>query len=72
MSENPVKELFRLEELLYNDVTLLLNGHKENPTPSGKRAIVREIFAHIDKTSGEGLNEIVLTALRTHRKELGG
>ena len=32
----------------------------------------REIFAHIDKTSGEGLTEIVLTALRTHRKELGG
>jgi formate dehydrogenase subunit delta len=32
----------------------------------------RQIFAHLDQTSGEGLHEIVLTALRTHRKELGG
>ena len=32
----------------------------------------REIFAHIDKASGEGLSEIALTALRTHRKELVG
>ena len=32
----------------------------------------REIFEHIDKASGEGLHELVLTALQTHRKELGG
>ena len=32
----------------------------------------RQIFEHIDATSGEGLNEIVLTALQTHRKEMGG
>ena len=31
----------------------------------------REIFAHVDATSGEGLSELVLTALQTHRKELG-
>jgi hypothetical protein len=30
----------------------------------------RQMSAHIDETSGEGLNEIVLAALRTHRKEL--
>jgi formate dehydrogenase subunit delta len=31
----------------------------------------REIFAYLDQTSGEGLTEIVLTALHTHRKEMG-
>jgi hypothetical protein len=31
-----------------------------------------QIFEHIDKASGEGLHELVLTALQTHRKELGG
>jgi formate dehydrogenase subunit delta len=31
----------------------------------------RQIFAHIDQTSGEGLSELVLAALSTHRKELG-
>ena len=30
----------------------------------------RQMFTHIDQTSGEGLSELVLTALRTHRKEL--
>jgi formate dehydrogenase subunit delta len=30
----------------------------------------REIFAHIDKTSGEGLSELVLSALRTYRANL--
>lgn len=30
----------------------------------------REIFAHIDSTSGEGLSELVLTALRTYRGNL--
>ena len=32
----------------------------------------RQIFAHLDQTSGEGISEMVLTALRIHRKELGG
>jgi len=32
----------------------------------------REIFTHIDQASGEGLKDLVLTGLRTHRKELGG
>jgi formate dehydrogenase subunit delta len=32
----------------------------------------RQIFSHIDQASGEGLSELALTALRTHRKELGG
>jgi formate dehydrogenase subunit delta len=31
----------------------------------------RQIFAHIDQNSGEGLKELVLTALQNHRKELG-
>ena len=31
----------------------------------------RQIFAHIDATSGEGLSELVLAALQNHRKELG-
>lgn len=30
----------------------------------------REIFAHIDSTSGEGLSDLVLTALRTYRSNL--
>jgi formate dehydrogenase subunit delta len=30
----------------------------------------RQIFTHIDETSGEGLSELVLAALRTHREEL--
>jgi formate dehydrogenase subunit delta len=30
----------------------------------------RQIFDHIDKTSGEGLHELVLKALQGHRKEL--
>jgi formate dehydrogenase subunit delta len=32
----------------------------------------RQIFAHIDQMSGEGLSDIVLSALRTYRKEIGG
>ena len=32
----------------------------------------RQIFAYIDKASGEGLNDLVLTGLRAHRKEMGG
>jgi formate dehydrogenase subunit delta len=32
----------------------------------------RQIFAYIDQASGEGLSEIVLTALTSYRKELGG
>lgn len=30
----------------------------------------REIFAHLDKANGAGLDEIVLQALRSHRQEL--
>ena len=30
----------------------------------------RQIFTHIDQTSGEGLSDLVLTALRSHRNEL--
>ena len=30
----------------------------------------RQMLAYIDEKSGEGLNDLVLTALRTHRKEL--
>jgi formate dehydrogenase subunit delta len=30
----------------------------------------KQIFAHLDSSGGEGLKEIVLNALRTHRKEL--
>ena len=30
----------------------------------------REIFAHLDKTNGAGMDEIVLQALRNHRQEL--
>jgi formate dehydrogenase subunit delta len=30
----------------------------------------KQIFAHLDSSGGEGLNDIVLNALRTHRKEL--
>ena len=30
----------------------------------------RQILAHIDEKQGEGLSELVLTALRTHRDEL--
>ena len=32
----------------------------------------KQIFAHLDKTSGAGLSDIVLKALSTHRQELGG
>ena len=32
----------------------------------------RQILAHIDKTSGAGLSDIVLKALTTHGQELGG
>ena len=32
----------------------------------------RQIFAYLDQSSGEGLSDLVLTALRTHRKEMGG
>jgi formate dehydrogenase subunit delta len=32
----------------------------------------RQILAHIDQSSGEGLSELVLDALRTHREELAG
>jgi formate dehydrogenase subunit delta len=32
----------------------------------------REIFAHIDQASGEGLTDLVRTGLVSHRKELGG
>jgi len=31
----------------------------------------RQMFEYIDKSSGEGLSDLVLTALKTHRKELG-
>ena len=31
----------------------------------------RQIFEYIDKSSGEGLTDLVLTALKAHRKELG-
>jgi formate dehydrogenase subunit delta len=30
----------------------------------------RQIYSHIDQESGEGLDELVLNALRTHRKDL--
>jgi formate dehydrogenase subunit delta len=30
----------------------------------------RQILTHIDEKSGEGLDEFVLAALQTHRKEL--
>jgi len=30
----------------------------------------REILSYVDEKSGEGLSELVLSALRTHRKEL--
>jgi len=32
----------------------------------------RQIYAHLDATSGAGLSEIVLSALRDHRQELAG
>lgn len=32
----------------------------------------QQILAHVDQASGAGLTEIVLSALRTHRQELGG
>jgi formate dehydrogenase subunit delta len=31
----------------------------------------RQMMAHVDQASGSGLKDLVLTALRTHRKELG-
>jgi formate dehydrogenase subunit delta len=31
----------------------------------------KQIFAHIDQEAGEGLDELVLTALKTHRKDMG-
>ena len=31
----------------------------------------RQMFAHIDQSGGEGLDELVLTALTTHRKNMG-
>jgi formate dehydrogenase subunit delta len=30
----------------------------------------RQILVHLDEKQGEGLSELVLTALRTHRSEL--
>ena len=30
----------------------------------------RQILSYLDEKSGEGLSELVLSALRTHRKEL--
>jgi hypothetical protein len=30
----------------------------------------RQIFVHLDQASGTGLKDIVLAALRTHRREL--
>ena len=30
----------------------------------------RQIFTHLDESSGEGLNQLVLAALRRHRTEL--
>jgi hypothetical protein len=30
----------------------------------------KQIFAHLDSSGGEGLKDIVLNALRTHRQEL--
>jgi len=30
----------------------------------------RQIFEHVDKENGEGLSELVLEALRTHREKL--
>jgi formate dehydrogenase subunit delta len=30
----------------------------------------RELFKHLDQDSGAGLNPLVMTALREHRKEL--
>ena len=33
--------------------------------------MIREIFMHLDKRNGEGLDSIVRAALRTHRQELG-
>ena len=32
----------------------------------------RQILTHVDQASGAGLKDLALTALRTHRKELGG
>jgi formate dehydrogenase subunit delta len=32
----------------------------------------RAIFAHIDKDAGKGLHLLALSALQTHRSELGG
>jgi formate dehydrogenase subunit delta len=34
--------------------------------------MIRGIFEHIDGGGGAGLTSIVLSALRTHRQELGG
>jgi formate dehydrogenase subunit delta len=32
----------------------------------------RAIFAHIDKDAGKGLHALALSALQTHRSDLGG
>jgi len=32
----------------------------------------KQIFAHLDQASGAGLKDIVISALRDHRRELGG